>query len=175
MDDCDMRMCGECYAEGTGLQNEIAIEINQFEKIYKTKKMALICAQQFKKTKRLKEKIRITRRIKQSFVMPKFIINDMTPIFHTKQNTNIKHCQFPEISVMTKFHHNLVNFLNFGRYYWQVLVLFLAVVVFVWPYHKYSFIKKLHKVSSNITLIEFVQLFVIVCIIWGHVIDVYIR
>ena len=137
--------------------------------------MALICAQQFKKTKRSDEKICITGCIKPLFVLPKFIINDITPIFHTKQNTNIKHCQFPGISVMIKFHHDLVNFLSFGQYYWQVLVLFLAVVVFVWPYHKYSFIKKLHKVSSNITLIKFVQLFVVVCTIWGPVIDVYIR
>ena len=63
LDDCDERMCGECHAEGTGLQNEIVIKINHFEKMCQTKKMALICAQEFRKTERLNEKIRIVGRI----------------------------------------------------------------------------------------------------------------
>ena len=140
-------MCGQCYSEGTELQNEIPIEINHFEKMSNTKKMTLISAQRFKKTKRLNDKIRIIGRIKPSFVMPKFVINDITVIFHNKQNTIMKHWQFPEISVMTMLHLNLTNFVNFAPYYWQLLVLSLAVVVFIWPYHKYLLVKKLHNVS----------------------------
>ena len=110
MDDCDVKMCGEYSVEGTRLQNEILIKINHFEKICKIKKVAIICVHEFKKTKRSNEKICITKRIKLSFVLPKFRINVKTPIFHKQQNTNMKHCEFPEISVMIIFHLNLTKY-----------------------------------------------------------------